>query len=458
MKVIVCGAGQVGFNIAKHLSNQNVDVTVIDRSADLIRKISESLDVQALVGFASDPDLLDQANAENADMIIAVTWSDEVNMVACQVAQSLFDVPMKIARIRNQSYLRGTWANLFGRDHLPIDVVISPEKEVAKAISRRLSIPGALDVIPFAEGGINVVSAHLDEKCAVSNTPLRQLTELFPDLFVTILSVIRDDHMFIPTADDHMREGDNIYFAVEASQTRRAMELFGHEEQEARRIIMIGGGNVAQFLAEDLEASDNGINLKIVEMDKERAEKISSKLPKTVVVNGDGLDSEILREVNAQAADYVISIANDDEVNILAALLAKRMGTKKAIALINNPIYGQLLGSLGIDVHVDPRETTVSTIIQHIRRGRIKNLHAIRDGEAEIVEAEVTESSSLVGARLRKSKLPKGIIVGAIIRDDKVFAPRGDLIIQEGDQMVVFVMQEAVKDIEHLFALRMDYY
>ena len=360
MKVIVCGAGQVGFNIAKHLAHQKNDVTVIDRSPELVRKIGEQLDVQAIQGYASDPDLLNNCNAENADMIIAVTHSDEVNMIACQVAHTLFNVPTKIARVRNQAYLRPTWRDLFGRDNLPIDVVISPEIEVATSLMRRLDAPGAFEIIPFADDKVRMIGVRLRDECPVINTPLRQLTELFPDLSITVLAIIRDRKMFVPTPDDHLEARDSIYFAIDEAHVHRSLAVFGYEEPEARRIIIIGGGNVGMFLANKLEESDQPHSVKLIERDAKRAEYIAEKLPGTVVIKGDGLEVEILEEANAAEADAIVAVANDDEVNILSSLLAKRMGAKRAVTLINNQIYGPLLGSLGIDVYVDPRETTVS--------------------------------------------------------------------------------------------------
>ncbi len=231
MKVIVCGAGQVGFNIARHLAQQGNDVVVIDRSPELVQKIMESLDVQALEGYASDPDLLARAGAAGTDMIIAVTLSDEVNMVACQVAHSLFNVPTKIARVRNQSYLKPMWQDLFSRDHMPIDVIISPEVEVARAIHRRLEVPGTFEVIPFVDGKVRVVGVHLDESCPILDTPLRQLTELFPEMHITVLAIVRNEKLFVPSGDDPMEAGDSVYFAVEDTHLSRAMSVFGHEEK-----------------------------------------------------------------------------------------------------------------------------------------------------------------------------------------------------------------------------------
>ncbi len=458
MKVIVCGAGQVGFNIAKRLAHQHNDVTVIDRSPELIRKIGESLDVQALEGYASDPDLLERANAAEADMIIAVTWSDEVNMIACQVAHSLFDVPTKIARIRNQSYLRPTWQNLFGRDNLPIDVVISPEVEVARSLARRLEAPGAFEMEPFADDKVRLVGIRIGENCPVVDTPLRQLTELFPDLSITVLAVVRERKLFVPAPEDHVAVRDSIYFAVDKKHVMRSMAVFGYQEKEARRIVIVGGGNVGMFLAKELEQSDHPVNIKIIERDHARAEFIGDQIPKSVVIEGDGLDSEILKEAGVETAETVVAVANDDEVNILSSLLAKRLGALRTIALINNPAYGPLMSSLGVDVYVDPRETTVSTILQHIRRGRIRGLFSVRGGEAEVIEAEALETTPLVGKTIHDMELPDGVMIGAVVRDGEVIMPRGGTTFEIGDRIIVFSMADAVKKVEQLFAVRLEFF
>jgi trk system potassium uptake protein TrkA len=458
MKIIICGAGQVGFNIAKQLANQQNDVTVIDNSASLIRKVSESLDVQAIEGYASDPDVLERANASDADMVVAVTQSDEVNMIACQVAHSLFNVPTKIARVRNRSYLKPIWSDLFSRDHLPIDMIISPEAEVAKSIAHRLAVPGTFEMLPFVDGKVSVIGIRLGENCPVVDTPLRQLNELFPDLNITIMAIFRGTKIIMPDADDQMQVGDSIYFAADKTHVPRAMAIYGHDEKEARRLIIIGGGNVGLFLASELETHDPSLNVKIIEQDPARAEFVASQLKNTVVIIGDGLDSDILKEANAGATETVISVTNEDEVNILSSLLAKRLGALRAITLVNNRIFTALMSSLGIDVYVNPRETTVSNILQRIRRGRIRGLHSIRDGAAEILDAEALETSPLIGIPIKNMKLPRGVMISAICRGDEVIMPRGNTEFKEGDRVIMLVLADDVKKVEQLFSVRLEYF
>ena len=456
MKVIVCGAGQVGFHIAKHLADQQNDVTVIDRSVKLIRKISESLDVQALVGHGSDPDMLAKAGATDADLLVAVTPSDEVNMIACQVAHSLFSVPTKIARIRNQVYLNPNWRDLFSRDNLPIDVIISPELEVARALARRLEVPGAFNMVPFIDGKVRMIGLMLDEDCPVVDTPLRQLSELFPNLRTIVVAVRRGERLFVPRSDDQLQVGDAIIIVVEASTTKRSMAVFGHEEQTARRIVIVGGGSIGLALAQLLEKSDPSLNLKIIEIDTERAKKIAESLDKTVVINGDALNREILLEANIEQVDTIVSVANDDEVNILSSLLAKQQGCASAITLMNNPIYGNLVGSLGIDVALDPRETTVSSIVQHMRRGRIRDLYSLFDGQAEFIEAEVLEGSKVAKKTLGELRLQGEVRFGMIVRNGKTILPSAETQLLSGDQVVFLAMAQSVKRVEQLFSARAD--
>lgn len=456
MKVIVCGAGQVGFNIAKHLAEQQNDVAVIDRSVKLIRKISESLDVQAIVGHGSDPDMLEKAGAADADLIVAVTWSDEVNMMACQVAHSLFSVPTKIARIRNQSYLKSNWRDLFSRDNMPIDVIISPELEVAEALARRLEVPGAFNMVPFAGGKVRMVGMFLDEDCPVVDTPLRQLSELFPNLQTIVVAVVRAGRLFVPRSDDQLQVGDAIIIVVEASTTERAMAVFGHEEQKAQRIVIVGGGNIGLALAELLENSERPPNLKIVEIDGDRAKKLAEKLDKTVVINGDALNREILLEANIAQVDTIVSVANDDEVNILSALLAKQQGNASAITLMNNPIYGSLVGSLGIDVALDPRETTVSSIVRHVRRGRIRDLYSLFEGQAEMIEAEVLSGSEVAKKSIGELRLHGDVKFGMIIRNGETIVPTADTQLMAGDHAILLATANSVKKIEQLFSAKAD--
>jgi trk system potassium uptake protein len=458
MKAIVCGAGQVGYAIARRLAAEQNDVVVIDQQPQLVQRVNDSLDVQGMVGFASHPDVLERAGAEGADMIIAVTYSDEVNMVACEVAHALFNVPTKIARVRNQSYLAPGWRALFNRENLPIDVIISPEIEVAKAVLRRLDAPGTTEMAPFAGDRVRLVGVICQAECPLVDTPLRQLTELFPTLNIVVVGIMRGERMLAPTGDDQMLVGDEVFFVAEAGQVGRALAAFGHEEQEARRIVIVGGGNIGLYLATEIERAHASVRARVIELDKARAEAIADRLDRTVVINGDALERDILLEANVHNAETVVAVTDDDEVNILASLLAKKNGCQRAVTLVNNAGYTSLMASLGIDAAINPRATTVSTILQHVRRGRIRAVHTLKDGLAEVIEAEALETSSLVGRPLKEARLPAGVIVGAVVRGEQVMIPRGDAVVQAKDRVVIFALADAVRKVEKMFSVRLDFF
>ena len=458
MKVIVCGAGQVGYNIARHLALESNDVTVVDQSPELVRRINDNLDVNGIVGQASHPAVLDQAGARDSDMLIAVTATDEVNMVACQVAHSIFEVPTKIARIREQGYLSPLWASLFFRDNMPIDVIISPEIEVARAVTRRLQVPGAFEMIPLVEDKVKLIGVRCDDDCPLVNTPLRQLTQLFPDLSIVIIGLMRDGQPIVPTSEDQMLPGDEVYFVVDSEQVGRAMAAFGHEETEARRLLIFGGGNIGFFLAQEIEREHHWVRTKIIESDRERAESIAGKLEKTMVIQGNVLDSEILEEAGVATTETVVAVTNDDETNILASLLAKRYGCQRAITLINKGTYENLINSLEIDVTVSPRNITVSTILQHIRRGRIHSVHTLREGFGELIEAEALETSELVGRPLKEVNLPSGVLLGAIVRDGQMICPGGSTVVEPHDRIVLFAAAEVIRKVEKMFSVQLEYF
>jgi trk system potassium uptake protein TrkA len=458
MKVIICGAGQVGFAIARYLANENNDVTVIDQRPELLRQIGDTLDVRCVAGFASHPTVLEQAGAVAADMIIAVTAGDEVNMIACQVAHSLFNITKTIARVRQQNYLQPAWAGLFSRDHLPIDVIISPEIEVARAIARRLHVPGAIEMIPLAGDKVRLIGVRCTDETPLLHTPLRQLTVLFPDLNIVIIGIVRKGRAIVPTAEDRMQPGDEVMFVADTKHMGRAMAAFGHEEPEARRIVIFGGGNIGQYLAQQIEALPTGVTAKLVEFDRERAEEAARNLPNTVVLNGDVLDGAILSEANVAAAETVVAVTNDDETNILSALLAKRLGCGRVMALVNKADYATLMGELGIDVVINPRAITVSSILHHVRRGRIYAVHSLREGFGEVIEADALETSPLVGKPLKEIHLPPGVLLGAVVRDDKVISPRGNTVVQVGDRVILFAPSSAVKKVEKMFAVKLEYF
>lgn len=456
MRVVVCGAGQVGVSIARQLALEGMDVVVVDQSARLAQQLGDSLDVQTITGHASDPHVLEQAGAEKADMLIAATVSDEVNMVACQVAHSLFGVPKKIARVRTQGYLSENWRSMFARDHMPIDVIISPEVEVARAVVRRVTAPGAFELIPLMDGQARLIGVRIGEDCPVINTPLRQLTALFPDLQITVVGIARGDRYFVPDANDQIFPSDRAYFIVASSHTERAMAAFGHEEEQARRVVVIGGGNIGLMIGAALEQSS--VAVRIIERDEEQAERAAEVLDNAIVINGDALEPEILVEAGAEAADTAITVTDNDETNILASLMAKRVGAERTIALINRASFSTLVSPLDIDVVVNPRDITISTILRHVRRGRIREVHSIGDGFGEILEIDALATSNVVNKTIGELDLPEGAIVGAILHDGEIELPKPSTTIREGDRVVLFAEERIVRRVERLFEVRLEFF
>lgn len=459
MKVVVCGAGKVGFSIARYLAADKADVTVIDQSPELIQKVQDSLDVRGFVGFASHPHVLDEAGLSDADMIIAVTLFDEVNMVACQIAHSLFGVPTKIARVRHQSYLDPTWRSLFSRDHLPIDHIISPEIEVAQAIARRLTRGGVLESYPFLDGRAKLIGLTCSASTPIINTPLRQIAALFPDLDIVVVGVMRGDRVVIPTANDRLLAGDEAYFIVASDHEDRAMAAFGFAVSEARRILILGGGNIGVTLAAAVEQHP-GVVVKLIEQERGRAQFAAQSLDRTVVIQGDALDPQILEEAGVDAAETVVAVTNDDRVNIIASLLARRYGAGRAVTLVNDPVYAPLIRSLGVDVVVSPRVITVSSILQHVRRGRIRAVFSLGEGFGEVIEADALETSELTGKPLGTVTLPDGVVVAAVMRGAHggVEIPSAETVIEVGDRMVIFAASAAVRRVERILRVRPDFF
>jgi len=458
MKVIICGAGQVGWQIARHLSGENNDVTVVDNNPELVHRATETLDVQGVAGFASYPDVLERAGAKDADMIIAATYSDEVNMVTCQVAHSVFSVTRKIARLRSQSYLTALYSDLYRREHMPIDVVISPEREISVAALQRLAAPAAFDTESFMDGKSQLLGILIEEDCPVVNTPLRQLTDLFSTLSAIVVGIRRDGNLFAPEAGDQVYVGDEIYVFTHTADMARTLEVFGKKNAKQERIVILGGGNVGLAVAQELEKRKDRIRAKVIEKDRERAEFAADALEKTIVLNGDGLNIELLAEAGIKRADAILCVTDDDKTNVLAAVRAKAEGCPMAICLVNDPSLISLMKPMGIDAYINPRATTVSSILRHIRHGRVHRVYSIGDAEAEVIEAQVLSTSSIAGQKIADIDLPKGVIVGAIMQDGKVIRPTGSSRINEGDMIVLFCLAQDVPEVEQLLQVSIDYF
>ncbi|WP_412058523.1 Trk system potassium transporter TrkA [Bartonella sp. DGB2] len=458
MRIIICGAGQVGYSIAEKLANEQHDVTVIDIEARLIDKIRHGLDVRGLVGHGAQPDVLARAGADGADMLIAVTLFDEVNMVACQVAHSLFNVPTKIARIRSQSYLDPRYQDLFAREDIPIDVVISPEIEAGDMVLRRIDLPGALDVLYFLDEEAVALSLECMEDCPIINTPLRQLTELFPDLKTTVLAVKRGADINIARSDTTLQVGDIVYLVAARGQVWRAMGLFGHEKQEANRIIIGGGGHIGLYVAQSIEKHRWGQRITIIESDKERAFQAADELTQTTVLHGNVLDPHLLQEAGVGQTDLMITLTNQDQVNVLSAIMGKRLGCKANMVLINNIAYQEFSRAVGVDAHLNPQSVTVSKVLQQLRRGRIRAVHSVFNDAAEMIEAEAMQTSPLVGKPLAALDLPSGIRVGAIYRNKTMIPLTGETRIMAGDRVVLFALSAFLHNVEQMFRVSLEYF
>ena len=458
MKVIICGAGQVGWQIARQLSGEKNDVTLVDYNADLVRRATDTLDVQGVVGFASYPDVLEKAGARDADMIIAATHSDEVNMVTCEVAHAIFSVPRKIARLRAQSYLDAIYSDLYRRDHLPIDVVISPEREVAEAALQRLAAPATFDTESFMLGRAQLLGIQLDEDCPVLNTPLRQLNDLFSTLRAIVVGVRREGRLFAPEPGDQLFAEDQIYVFTHSEDVNRTLEIFGKQTKKQERIVIIGGGNVGLGVARALESRTDRVRAKIIEKNRARAERAADSLERTIVLNGDGMDMDILLEASIDRADAVLAVTDDDKTNLLVAVRAKQAGCPMSIALVNDPTLAPLMGPLDIDAYINPRATTVSSILRHIRHGKVRAIYSLGDAEAEMIEAQVLSTSPLAGRLIRDIEFPEGVLVGALMKGEKVVKPTGDTRIEAGDVIALFAMAKDVREVERLLQVSIDFF
>jgi len=457
MRVIICGAGRVGYGLASRLAAENNTVTVVDLSPELIRQITTDLDVRGIIGHGSHPETLKRAGIENADMIIAVTYSDEVNMIACQVAHSLFDVPTKVARVRAQSYLASEYNDLYSRENMPIDIIISPEIEIGRSILRRLNTPGAFNVVSFSEGRVQMLGVKIGEECPIIDTPIKQIPDLFPGLHAAIVGIKRDDEIFAPQPDDPLNVGDEAYFITQSEHSNRLLEIVGTRDSQARHIVIIGGGNIGAYVAKELE-SVSGVRVRIIERNKEQAEVAAEALKRTVILNGDAMDAAIQEEAGVANSEMVICLTNDDKANILSAVLAKKLGADHTISLINELSMQDMQSELGIDMVIDPRASTISSILRHVRRGRILDVYSLEQGRAEIMEGEVLDTSPLSGKSLRDAELIDGIAIGAVISEGRVVFPTPDTVIKTGDQVVLLAEKSAMKDIEQMFRVSTDYF
>ena len=393
-------------------------------------------------------------------MIIAVTRNDEINMLICQIAFSIFNIQKKIARIRSQDYLNPRFTRVYNKENLPIDVIISPEIEISKSIQRKLEAPGALDSVPFADNKIRLLEIFIKEDCKSIGIKFNELTNKYPKLEANIIGINRDNKFFIPKKTDSVKKDDKIYVIINSSQMSETLEAFGHEEKISKKILIIGGGNIGFNLAKNIEETLETVRVKIVEKNKERAEFLANQLNDAIVINGDGLDEEVLTEANLGEAETVLALTNDDEDNLMVSVLVEKFAKdqkdiddKRTMALINKPNYSLLQSSLKIDDLIDPRMTTVSSILKHIHKGTIENAYTLSDGEYEVIEAEIIETSELINKEIKNSNLPDELRIGAVLRDKKIIIPRSNFVFKKDDRVVFIVKKDSISFVENIFRL-----
>jgi trk system potassium uptake protein TrkA len=393
-------------------------------------------------------------------MIIAVTRNDEINMLICQIAFSIFKIPKKIARIRSQDYLNPKFTGVYNKENLPIDVIISPEIEIAKSIQQKLEAPGALDSVPFAENKIRLLEILVRENCNLINVKLNEITKKYPKLDANVIGIIRDNKFIIPKKSDSINKEDKIYVIINSSQMAETLDAFGHNEKISKKILIIGGGNIGFNLAKNLEESLDSSRVKIIEKDKTRAEFLANELNNTIIINGNGLEEEVLTEANLEEAETVLALTNDDEDNLMVSVLVEKFAKdnssiedKRTMALINKPNYSLLQNSLKIDDLIDPRMNTVSSILKHIHKGTIETAYTILHGEYEVIEADIIETSELINQSLKDSNLPDEIRIGAVLRNGKIIIPRSDFTFQKKDTVVFLAKKDAISIVENLFRI-----
>ncbi|ABI77837.1 potassium uptake protein TrkA [Hyphomonas neptunium ATCC 15444] len=457
MHVLICGAGRVGQGIARRLAREKHEITIIDESPDLVDQVSIDLDVRGVVGHAAHPDVLKRARAADCEMIIAVTHFDEINMVICQIAHTLFSVPFKIARVRDRSYLEPAWKNIFSREGLPIDMVISPEAEVGDAILQRFRTPGTIMSANFAGGHVKLLGFELRADNPLIDVAVDQIKGLFPDLSARIIGIGRGDSIHAPRGKDVLKPGDRAYVAVLDAHASRLTSIFNTEQSRLDHVVIVGGGNVGLHVAKMLERESH-IRVRLIERDPERANKAVAAVKRSIVIQGDGLNPDILAEGGVDRADFIIAITDDDKANLLISNLAKRAGAKRALALINSPELAGLASDMRVDTVLDPRALTVSQILMRMRRGRILSLQSLEDGMAEVAEGVTLETSSLIGKPLGYDDLPEGMTAAAVVRGNQVIMADDDVTVRPEDHLILFYEAEMVRAVEKFFRVNPDYF
>ena len=450
MKIIILGAGQVGGSLAASLTTESNDITVVDHNEKALQALQDRLDIRTVAGLASHPTILRQAGADDADMIIAVTDSDETNMVACQVAYTVFHTPTKIARVRSVEYL--SFPQLFNQEALPVDVLISPEQLVTHDIQRLIEHPGALQVLDFANDQVQLVAVRAFYGGPLVGRELQTLREHMPNVETRVAAIYRRDRAIIPEGHTVIEADDEVFFVAAQKNIQKVISELRHLDKPYKRIMVVGGGNIGRRVAKALEQK---YSVKLIDHNFDRAKTLSNELENTIVLHGDAADEELLLDENIENTDVFCALTNDDEANILSSMLAKRLGARKVMTLINRAAYVDLVQSGDIDIAISPQQTTIGSLLAHIRRGDVVKVHALRRGAAEAIEAVAhgdKHTSKVVGRRIDELKLPQGTTIGAMVRGDKVIIAHHDTVIEEEDHVILFLVdKKRISEVERLF-------
>ena len=460
MKIIVCGAGEVGANIARQLVYEDNDVTIIDESEVLLRSLSKTIDLKSICGKTVLPEILEKAGADDADIIIAVSEKDESNILSCELANHLFKIPIKVARIKETGYLNPKYyKKIFATDKINVDAIISPELEIAKAIIRKLNTPGAFDSFFLGNKVARVIGLSIDESCPIINTPLRMLPGIFSGLEVKILSIFRENEIIIPSGQIEIYPGDDIYICLKNDDLLRALRVFGIKSEENRRIVVVGAGNVGLNLIKIIENDFPDIGCKIIDNDLERTKTIASQLSEqNTILCGDALDANILKEAGASNAEAIISVTDDDEVNIFSSLLAKDLGCKRSMAIVSNTNYRRLSKKLDLDVLINPGNITTSAILQYVRRGKVREVHDFGNERGEIMEIEILPTTKFADKKIEDLTIPEGVVIGGIVRNKELIIPDNNTILLVNDKLIIFSDPSSIKDIEKYSEVNIEFF
>lgn len=457
MKIIILGGGEVGGNLAQNLTKEASDITVVDTDSNRLRELQDRFDIRTIRGLASHPDVLRQAGAEDADMLIAVTNSDEVNMVACQVAHTVFHTPTKIARIRSRAYL--TDGGIFSNRDMPVDHIVNPEDLITQDIKRLIDNPGALQVMNFADGQVQLVCVKAYYGGPLVGQELRYIRKHMPMVDTRVAAIFRKNRPIIPEGTTVIEADDEVFFIAAARDIQSVMSELRRTERPNKRIVIAGGGHIGQGLANSIEQK---YGVRIIERDRQRCYELSETLNRTIVLAGNASDRELLLEENIEDADVFCAVTNDDEANIMSSLLAKSLGARKVITLVNNPAYVDLIEGHDIDIVISPQQATLGSILTHIRRGDVVKVHALRRGAAEAIEAIAhgdETSSKVIGRTLEDIELPTGTTIGAIVRGKDVLIAHDDIVVKPDDHLILFLVDKSrIREVEKLFQAPLSFF